>query len=588
MIFDHFSPLESTPAGKRFGHQGNTYIEACEKLIAADTVRHLNDKFYGQWLALNVPFRDIDEFLTEDIKAKVHKRYQNFAMALRHAPEYWGDEDNIRKDLQLHAHGDAYIDTVLHKVRAQKTLVQKYLNGEIDISDEVYTDSEEELDRERDQDGKPIHRTEAQKRLEKQADANIQRSVDAHNAEDDATHEELIEDAASKAAILAGIGAPGTGKTASVRKLINKWKQKGARILFVLPTGQLASKMRAAFPDIDVDTCHGGLLLHKELSEALPLLTQYDLIIIDEISMLTAEHFDRIVGMWRAASKLPCLVLLGDFWQLPGPQQDAQRVDASMAWKFVKIIPFNEQMRCKDPTLGRKINGLRTAVPSMKLLKAICAGHRAWKTKLPTAYDILELMRRTDGKTTIVTCTRRGAALVNDLAIQVLYRDRHVESLGVAPLDWESNIENFNEKGQVHQKTPPKAANTAIYKGMKVFLTKNMNKEDDFVNGMSAIVEAYDASTKCLQVRTATKQRLAVHMHTEDVEGCGRVTSFPVRAGYASTIQKVQGATLDHITIWLDVPGCRAAGYVALSRVRFDKDYLIAGVVTPRHFVPAM
>ena len=35
-------------------------------------------------------------------------------------------------------------------------------------------------------------------------------------------------------------------------------------------------------------------------------------------------------------------------------------------------------------------------------------------------------------------------------------------------------------------------------------------------------------------------------------------------------------------------PGCKAAGYVAMARVRHDRDYLIAGRVTPHHFVPAM
>ena len=51
---------------------------------------------------------------------------------------------------------------------------------------------------------------------------------------------------------------------------------------------------------------------------------------------------------------------------------------------------------------------------------------------------------------------------------------------------------------------------------------------------------------------------------------------------------KIQGQTLEHVTLWLDRPFCRAAGYVALSRVRCDEDYLVAGDVTPQHFIPAM
>ena len=53
---------------------------------------------------------------------------------------------------------------------------------------------------------------------------------------------------------------PGTGKTHVIHTKVRKWKRKGARIFFLGPTGQLASRIRSEHPDIDVDTCHGGLL----------------------------------------------------------------------------------------------------------------------------------------------------------------------------------------------------------------------------------------------------------------------------------------------------------------------------------------
>ena len=40
--------------------------------------------------------------------------------------------------------------------------------------------------------------------------------------------------------------------------------------------------------------------------------------------------------------------------------------------------------------------------------------------------------------------------------------------------------------------------------------------------------------------------------------------------------------------MWLDKPGCRAAGYVMQSRVSFDGDYLIAGPACHDSFAPAM
>ena len=104
---------------------------------------------------------------------------------------------------------------------------------------------------------------------------------------------------------------------------------------------------------------------------------------------------------------------------------------------------------------------------------------------------------------------------------------------------------------------------------------------------MAAIVEGYDPRSKCLRVVTTMGKPLAVHLYTEEVPGHGNATSFPVRLGYATTIPKIQGATLPHITIWLDRPGCRAAAYVAMSRVEKADDYMIAGKVGPAHFVPA-
>ena len=78
-----------------------------------------------------------------------------------------------------------------------------------------------------------------------------------------------------------------------------------------------------------------------------------------------------------------------------------------------------------------------------------------------------------------------------------------------------------------------------------------------------------------------------MHLITEKLSKGRYVTYFPVRLGYASTVQKVQGATVPHVTIWLDAAGCRAAAYVAMSRVEYDDNYLIAGAVCTKHFVPA-
>ena len=298
--------------------------------------------------------------------------------------------------------------------------------------------------------------------------------------------------------------------------------------------------------------------------------------------MLTATHFERVLAMWRTAERLPCMVLLGDFWQLPVVEKSEGRCDESPVWKQnVTVVHFHEQIRCKDARLQRKLDGLRTAVPSVRQLKDILRGRRAWKT----AWDVLELLR-SFLHTTIVTCTRGASALVNSLAAKVLFHDRHKNPLGIIPMDYDANEANFEVHGRL-RKGALEPSCTEIFEGERIFLTRNIDKGNDFVNGMSAVVENYDSTSMCLHVTTVTGKPLAVHLCTEDIEQHSRVTPFPVRLGYACTIPKIQGATLRHITIWLDRALCRAAAYVAMSRVEHDEDYLVAGCVLPKHFVPA-
>ena len=89
-------------------------------------------------------------------------------------------------------------------------------------------------------------------------------------------------------------------------------------------------------------------------------------------------------------------------------------------------------------------------------------------------------------------------------------------------------------------------------------------------------------------VVTKTGRQLAVYPMTDYVPDCGYVTAYPIRPGYASTVHKLQGSELEHITIWLDVANAKAAGYVAISRVQRDGDYLLGGRLKRRHFRPAM
>ena len=128
----------------------------------------------------------------------------------------------------------------------------------------------------------------------------------------------------------------------------------------------------------------------------------------------------------------------------------------------------------------------------------------------------------------------------------------------------------------------------AIFQGMRVLLTVNEDKVHGFVNGMMGVVRR--VRRNAVEVLTDMGEVLAVHPVTRDVEIAGgdtrRVTYYPMRAGYATTLYKTQGSTLENVVFWLDVPFVEAAAYVALWRVQFDSQWSFIGDVTTGHCIP--
>lgn len=88
-------------------------------------------------------------------------------------------------------------------------------------------------------------------------------------------------------------------------------------------------------------------------------------------------------------------------------------------------------------------------------------GHRAWKSNAPTTWDILQLFRQHED-TTVVTCARKATAVVNDLATEAFFEDRHKQPLGALPLDYESNQDNYTSSGKL-KLGRLEAAQTTIY-----------------------------------------------------------------------------------------------------------------------------
>ena len=62
--------------------------------------------------------------------------------------------------------------------------------------------------------------------------------------------------------------------------------------------------------------------------------------------------------------------------------------------------------------------------------------------------------------------------------------------------------------------------------------------------------------------------------------------AYDLRLGYAQTVHKAQGITLDRMVIVFELWSCAGWGFTAVSRAKTRAGIRIIGVPTPQHFQP--
>ena len=552
-----------------------------EAVTAAVYLSRYNDKYYGQWVIMNVPFRKLEDLWFDELNL-IPQHLLNEALAFHHRPDICCDEEAIRAELQLEAFREHHIRNIVAMLQANALLIDKFLAGE--------------LDKDRDGEVTAVYRAgdnrvlaPDQMRITNEIVDRVRAGMeeraseawqDGHLSFDASVFQEA---SSMRRPAMAVMGPAGSGKSTAVQAAIEESYNHAASVLVVAPTGRLAATYRNKYPHLDVDTIHGAFALWKPEQETLELMMPYDLIVVEELGQLSESIFERLIRLWRSAEQIPALVFVGDFWQLPSVEP--RRACHSQYWHSPLLAKRElfTMRRCKCDLLRRKLEILRTAKPSVKQLRFILKGHKAPSRQHryshlmfeePFLQDVQWTLEETPD-TTFLTITRSATAKLNELALESLFPN--AAPLAVIPADPESNLQNYTanqQKGEAPSRLP-------LHKGMRVVLTKNLNKPIGFVNGMPATVLGMQNSN--VIVRTQPGRVMAIHPWTSE----SRVMHYPMRIGYSSTLHKVQGATLDHVTVWLDIANCPAAAYVALSRVEYDKNWRFFGNPGVHHFTPA-
>lgn len=412
---------------------------------------------------------------------------------------------------------------------------------------------------------------------------------------------------AGKSIFLTGPG--GTGKSYLLKLLNDEMpKQTGKTVALTALTGCAAlllhskAKTLHSWAGIGLGRDSVPILvsaIRKNRRAALRWLTA-DILVIDEISMMTPELFEKLDQVARQIRRCEVrpfgglqLVLVGDFYQLPpvvrqeGEEpQDTRFVFESPLWNQCCLTTFDltEIVRQRDPVFQMVLNEARRGEVSKKSLKIL--GKRMgldWSTQ--------------EIKPTMLFTRRAQVDHINLSHLQKLTTERRVFKATTIFLPT-ANTQGFTESHPMVLKGVAKADNDAPYApdltlaiGAQVMLLKNM-QDLGLVNGSRGVVTGYTTVIKEVKQTEAQKAQAQPVLNKEiqvpvvkfrcglqipiehatwelpDLPGVLR-RQIPLRLAYAITVHKAQGATLDCALI--DV-GSKTfefgQAYVALSRVK--------------------
>lgn len=556
-------------------------------LVGIKYVSYFNLHFFFQYLIVNKVHFNIAE-LQHPQHALLPEDLKYFAACVQYFPDTFGHSNAFRNLLQREGHKDYYIDNVLAFLQSLKDIFNLWkiqvLRNE-DFQSNCMTPSNNCLNtkqhivvqnlkaflNKRDFYYGNVCNTPTQ---EDDSDSDATSNCESNEGDtlDDLPFPIANELAANSfttnwTKVITITGKPGTGKTRCMQACIEYLISKRRRCLVATPTGYLASTYRSVFDtDIDCETIHSSFCIPIDGSAPKVnwMLSTYDVIFIDEVSMIPLPIFEHVLSTLQQLATRPILVISGDpYQQQPistdrGNISQTRNIFNSSAFPNISVKhDLVDQFRCSDPEFYDILNHLRHWKPTYQMLDTLHSNGRLLYNQCNISDAIILETTQRFPTATFVTISKAATNRVNNVICSNMFPDNNLLCM--------IQFDNLQEPGP-------------LYKNMRVIITQNRNKPAGVVNGQPAIVKYREGHTIILMLPSGR------HVFVHPVKGFSAAnnqsdahndvnTCYPIIPGYALTICKCQGQTLKSAVIWFDCQNLgEGSAYVALSRVKTLED----------------
>jgi len=386
-------------------------------------------------------------------------------------------------------------------------------------------------------------------------------------------------------------GPGGTGKSHLIRQIVEWAKANEKEVQVCALTGCAALLLECGAKT--VHSWAGIGLANGPPAETIKRIGKHkyksrpwrkvDLLIIDEVSMMSRKLFEILDGIGRLARKTPQeafggiqIVLSGDFYQLP-PVGDLDEPDTaafcfeSPIWQdtISATIALTTMFRQQDPAYVKALNEIRVGMLKRSSFDLLC-------TRVSATYD-------GDIKPTMLMPLRRHADRINKQELDRL-GDAEFRTYGMDNVDDRESLTELQRR--TISRTDPAmvereydllrnnvmADKEVIIKvGSQVMCIANIDMEGPvaIVNGSQGIVENFVGDLPMVRFKDGQKRIIGYHVWSSENYPWVGVKQIPLIHAWAITIHKAQGVTLElaEIDAGHNIFECGQT-YVALSRVK--------------------